>query len=220
MKYPPYVAPILTVDSVVMQLQNGELSVLLVQRARDPFKGSWALPGGYDPAGETTTQALARILKTKAGLDMDTLQIDQLHTFDHIARDPRGHAVTVTYMALGKDISLDTSSRTAENPTFFAVNNLPPVAYDHRDIIDYAHQKLRQKITQTTAISTLLPAKFTLTQLQQAYEAIMGHPLDKRNFRKKILLSGFIEPTGVYAKDGAHRPAQLYTFRASQSFFD
>jgi len=220
MKYPPYVAPILTVDSVVMQLQNGELAVLLVQRARDPFKGSWALPGGYDPAGETTTQALARILKTKAGLNISTLQIDQLHTFDHVARDPRGHAVTVTYMALGKDISLNTASKTAENPTFFPVNNLPPVAYDHRDIIDYAHQKLRQKITQTTAISALLPAKFTLTQLQQAYEAIMGHPLDKRNFRKKILASNFIEPTGVYAKDGAHRPAQLYVFRASQSFFD
>lgn len=220
MKYPPYVAPILTVDCVVMQLQNGALSVLLVQRARDPFKGSWALPGGYDPAGETTTQALARILKTKAGLDMSALQTDQLHTFDHVARDPRGHAVTVTYMALGKDVSLDAASKTAENPTFFPVSNLPPVAYDHHDIIEYAHQKLRQKITQTTAISALLPATFTLTQLQQVYEAIMGHPLDKRNFRKKILASNFIEPTGVYTKDGAHRPAQMYKFRALQSFFD
>lgn len=220
MDYPPYIPPILTVDCVVMQLQNGVLSVLLIRRARDPFKGSWALPGGYDPAGETTTQALARILKTKAGLHMNTLQTDQLHTFDTVARDPRGHAVTVTYMGLGKDISLDANSKTAENPTFFPVNNLPPMAYDHRDIIDYAHKKLRQKITQTTAISALLPTKFTLTQLQQAYEAIMGHPLDKRNFRKKILASSFIQPTGVYAKEGAHRPAQLYTFGSLPSFFD
>lgn len=218
-----YEPPILTVDCVAMQLQNGRLSVLLIQRARDPFKGSWALPGGYNPAGETTLQALKRILETKAGVDMRSLCIDQLHTFDTVARDPRGHAVTVTYMGLGKDITLKDSLATTEKPTFFPINALPPVAYDHLDIIKYAHERLKIKVTHTNAIGALLPEKFTLTQLQQAYEAIMEHPLDKRNFRKKILSSQFIQPTGTYAKDGAHRPAQIYTFRepyTESSFLD
>lgn len=219
MEYPPYIAPILTVDSVVMQLQGNKLAVLLIKRARDPFKGVWALPGGYDPAGETTTQALARILKTKAGLDASGLQLDQLHTFDTVGRDPRGHAVTVTYMGLGKDITLDVSSNTVENPAFFPIDALPQLAYDHDQIITYARQRLRSKLTHTTAISALLPQKFTLTELQQAYEAVLGHALDKRNFRKKLLASGFIEPTGVFAKDGPHRPAQLYTFCEPSPFF-
>ena len=96
-----YKPPILTVDSVIFQLLDGELSVLLIRRSNDPFKGAWALPGGYCAAGETTHGAMDRILETKAGINTKDLGlVEQLYTFDTVARDPRGHAVSVTYMGL------------------------------------------------------------------------------------------------------------------------
>lgn len=209
-----YTPPTLTVDSVIMQLQGGKLAVLLIQRAREPFKGRWALPGGYNPAGETTLQAMDRILKKKVGLHTANLNhIEQLFTFDTIGRDPRGHTVTVTYLGLGRSISPDESIDTAEKPAFFALDNLPGLPYDHKEIISYARKRLQSKVMNTTIISTLLPAQCTLTQIQSAYEAVLGETLDKRNFRKRFLAFNFVEPTGEYSKDGPYRPAQLYTFR-------
>lgn len=207
-----YQPPILTVDTVILQLLESQLSVLLIQRANEPFKGSWALPGGYNAAGETTREAMARILKNKAGLDMKSLNyIEQLYTFDTVARDPRGHAVSVTYMGLGKDLT-PRSSSTTQNPQFFSITDLPAVAYDHADIIAYAHERLSSKITYTNAVFALLPKLFTLSQLQTVYEAILCRPLDKRNFRKKFLSLGLISPTSEYVREGAHRPARLYKF--------
>lgn len=208
-----YEPPILTVDSVIFQLVNNELAVLLLQRSAEPFKGAWALPGGYSAAGETTRQAMTRILTAKTGLQTTELPlIEQLYTFDTVARDPRGHAVSVTYMGLGKGLDLEPST-TTQNPQFFPLNQLPKVAYDHADIIAYAHQRLSSKITYTNAVFALLPELFTLTQLQLTYEAIFERQLDKRNFRKKFLSLELIEPTDTYYRDGAHRPALLYRFR-------
>ncbi len=207
-----YVPPTLTVDAVVFQLVNNMLSVLLIQRAKEPFAGKWALPGGYNPAGETTQEAMARILQKKAGLTTKALDlIEQLYTFDTIARDPRGHAVSVTYMALSRKLE-PQASRTAENPQFFSIDQLPQLAYDHSEIIRYAHERLQSKVQYTNAVWALLPERFTLTQLQAAYEAILGHELDKRNFRKKFLSLDLIKATDEQRHEGAHRPARLYTF--------
>lgn len=205
-----YVPPTLTVDSVLLELDGNQLSVLLIKRAREPFAGWWALPGGYCAAGETTRDAIARVLKDKAGLDTNKLGlVEQLYTFDTIARDPRGHAVSVTYMGLGRDLQLRGS---AQSPQFFPVDSLPELAYDHGDIIRYALERLQSKLSYTNAVYALLPDAFTFTQLQQAYEAVLGHPLDKRNFRKKFLAYDAIEPTGKQHKEGAHRPAMLFRF--------
>jgi 8-oxo-dGTP diphosphatase len=207
-----YTPPTLTVDSIIFQLQGGVLSVLLIQRRQEPFKGVWALPGGYNAAGETTQEAMAHILEHKAGIfTADLGLIDQLYTFDTVARDPRGHAVSVTYMGLGKDLEPKRTA-TTQNPQFFAVDQLPELAYDHADIIKYAHDRLKAKISYTNAIFALLPRLFSLTQLQSAYEAVLGTPLDKRNFRKKFLSLDLIEATDEKLKEGAHRPAQLYQF--------
>lgn len=207
-----YVAPILTADSVVMQLIDNELFVLLIERTQEPFKGVYALPGGYNAAGETTKEAMSRILKAKAGVEVDDLKlVEQLYTFDTVARDPRGHAVSVVYMGLGKDI-VPEASKSTQNPQFFPVKKLPDIAYDHDQIIHYAHERLQSKITYTNAVFALLDPFFTLTQLQEAYEAIFCRPLDKRNFRKKFLSLGLITETDEYFKDGAHRPARLYRF--------
>lgn len=207
-----YIAPILVVDSIVFQLINDELLVLLIQRTQEPFKNTWALPGGYNPAGETTKEAMTRILKAKAGLTLNDLKLsEQLYTFDTVARDPRGHAVAVTYMGLGKDV-VPKSSKTTQNPQFFPVTDLPKLAYDHNEIIKYAHERLQAKLTYTNAIFALLPKMFTLTQLQKAYEAVFCREFDKRNFRKKFLSLDLIHETKEFFMEGAHRPARLYAF--------
>lgn len=216
MKYTrPYIAPTLTVDAVIFQITNGALEVLLIKRANDPFKGVWALPGGYNGAGETTTDALHRIVLQKAGVDTkkDLAYIEQLYTFDTVNRDPRGHAVSVTYMGCGRDITIrDAGSHTA----FLDVNNLPDLAYDHAAIIKYAHERLQAKLTYTNAVSAFLEHKFTMTQLQSAYEIIFGREFDKRNFRKKFLSLDLIRETGDMWRDGAHRPAKLYEFKSNK----
>lgn len=210
-----YVAPTLTVDSVIFQLDDNQLSVLLIERTQEPFAGSWALPGGYCAAGETTSKAMARILETKAGLVVPQLGIvEQLYTFDTVARDPRGHAVSVTYMGLGKNLAPVLNTYT-QNPDFFPVNALPKLAYDHQHIIDYAHERLRSKLSYTNAVSALLSKQFTLSQLQAAYETVFGHQFDKRNFRKKLLSLNMIHETDEVLQDGAHRPARLFTFNNS-----
>jgi len=207
-----YIPPTLTVDSVVFQLQGDQLAVLLIQRTQAPFKKKWALPGGYDAAGEATRAAMARILQAKAGVSVhDLLLVEQLYTFDTVARDPRGHAVSVTYMGLGKNIEPSLSD-TTQNPQFFPLSALPKLAYDHKDIVKYAHERLQAKVSYTNAIHALLPVEFTLSQLQSAYEAVLGRELDKRNFRKKFLSLDMIEATANMYQDGAHRPARLYKF--------
>lgn len=216
MKYDkPYVAPTLTVDAVVFQITNGALEVLLIKRANDPFKDTWALPGGYNAAGETTLGALHRITLQKAGVDTekDLAYIEQLYTFDMVDRDPRGHAVSVTYMGCGRDIEIrDAGSHTA----FLDANNLPTLAYDHASIVYYAHQRLMAKLTYTNAVSAFMAPRFTLTQLQSAYEIIFGREFDKRNFRKKFLSLDLIHETGDLWRDGAHRPAKLYEFKSKK----
>jgi 8-oxo-dGTP diphosphatase len=207
-----YIPPTLTVDGIIFQLEGGHLSVLLIQRTQEPFKGAWALPGGYNTQGETTREALARVVERKAGVRVDDLNlVEQLYTFDTVARDPRGHAVSVTYLGLGREI-FPQFSDTTQNPQFFPIDHLPELAYDHAQIIEYAHERLRSKITYTNAIYALLPGLFTLSQLQAAYEAVLGRELDKRNFRKKFLSLDLIEETDQILKEGAHRPARLYKF--------
>lgn len=205
-----YTPPILTVDSVVFQIHQGALQVLLIRRKRDPFAGAWALPGGYNPEGETTAQAMGRILEAKAGLPAGQLAyVEQLYTFDTTARDPRGHSVSVTYLGLGYDI-VPVLSSTTESPDWHSAHTTE-VAYDHAEIIAYARKRLQSKIMYTNVIVTMLPRVFTLSDVQMAYQAILDKELDKRNFRKWLLAQGIVSATTEYRKSGAHRPALLYT---------
>lgn len=210
----PYVPPTLTVDGVFFQVSGNKLEVLLVQRSQEPFKGKWALPGGYNAAGQTTLEALESISKRKLNLAIkDLTYIEQLFTFDTVARDPRGHAVSVTYLGCGRNLNAEGGSEVA---AFFQVDALPTLAYDHQEIIRYARERLASKLTYTNVAFSLLEESFTLTQLQTVYESVFGHTLDKRNFRKKFLSLGFIQETGNMWRDGAHRPAKLYSFTQTQ----
>jgi 8-oxo-dGTP diphosphatase len=210
-----YIPPTLTVDMVTFQIVAGKLEVLLVERAYDPFQGAWALPGGYNAAGQTTLEALDAIMQRKVGVNVHSQlsHIEQLYTFDTVARDPRGHAVAVVYSGYGRDITLHHPSHQAR---FFPVDDLPELAFDHIKIIKYALRRLRNRINYTNLVVTFMPQHFTLTQLQNAYEAILDKPLDKRNFRKRITNLGMIHDTGQVTSGSAHRPAKLYSFDSAE----
>lgn len=207
----PYTPPTLTVDLVLFRLQSDQLEVLLTKRANEPFKGDWALPGGYCAQGQTTLTALASVTRRKIGVDIDTdlSYIEQLYTFDTVARDPRGHAVSVTYMGCTREIEPSDAEQEIE---WHNVDRMPTLAYDHEDIIKYARERLASKLGYTNVAASLLGKKFTLSQLQTTYEAVVGRELDKRNFRKKFLSLGLIHETGEMWREGAHRPAALYAF--------
>ena len=210
----PYTPPTLTVDAVIFQVNNNTLEVLLLKRPNEPFKGEWALPGGYNAKGETTTDALERIVFQKTGVKIkdDLRYIEQLYTFDTINRDPRGHAVSVTYMGCGRNITYNEDLEVA----FFDVNKIPKLAYDHTNIIKYAKERLIAKMTYTNSAFAFLDRRFTLTQLQTVYEIVFGREFDKRNFRKKFLSLNLIHETNELWRDGAHRPAKLYEFNSNK----
>ena len=207
MQYPgTYKAPTLTVDAVIFQLMDEQLYVLLTKRGNQPFKGDWALPGGYCAEGSSTLEALSDVVQRKVGIDLESQlpYIEQLYTFDTIARDPRGHAVSVTYMGCGNNIQ---PADAEQEIAWHSVDHLPSLAYDHEKIVVYARERLAAKLTYTNAAMGLLDKKFTLSQLQVAYEAVMGRALDKRNFRKKFLSLGLIHETPDMWREGAHRSA-------------
>jgi 8-oxo-dGTP diphosphatase len=200
-----------TVDVVVFTVHRQCLNVLLIQRGIPPFKGQYALPGGFILANETLEAAAFRELKEETGTE--NVYLEQLYTFGDPKRDPRGRVVTVAYCALvPPDKSPLLAGTDASAAGWFPVAELPAVAFDHCKIIDYAVNRLRNKLEYTTVGFELLPKKFTLTALQMLHEAILGRALDKRNFRRKILALGLVKATKEMEATG-RKPARLYSFR-------
>jgi 8-oxo-dGTP diphosphatase len=197
------------VTVVIFTVRDASLSVLLIHRAAEPFAGRWALPGGLLLAGETLDQAAARKLVSETGVS--DVYLEQLYTFD-APPGPAQPAPVVAYFALVDANRVHLEERPSWTPAWFPVCNLPPLAFDNNVIVSYALKRLRAKLGYSNVVYSLLPEHFTLTQLQSVYEAIAGHPLDKRNFRKRILSLGFLSPTGETRLGGAHRPAHLYRF--------
>jgi len=210
-KYPK---PSVTVDVVLFTFTDGELRVLLVQRSRNPFKGLWALPGGFVEKNEKLEDAAARELFEETGLK--GIYLEQLYTFGDPGRDPRGWTISVAYFAIvGADMTRKVhAGDDAGDAAWFDVSHLPQLAFDHERIVRYALQRLRYKLEYTGLGFLLLPEEFTLSQLQSVYEVVLQESLDKRNFRKKILSMGIIEETGKL-QHGDHRPAKLYRFTAA-----
>ncbi|MBI2914105.1 MAG: NUDIX domain-containing protein [Chloroflexi bacterium] len=193
---------------VIFTVDDGRLQVLLVRRSAEPFKDSWSLPGGLLAAAETLDQAAVRKLEDETGVT--DVFLEQLYTFSNL--DGRG-SIAVAYFALVDARQAHLARRRAWPPAWFPVSDLPALAFHNDDVIGYALHRLRAKLDYSNVAYSLLPAEFTLSQLQRAYQAILARPLDKRNFRKRILSLGIIEATGRLASEGRHRPAQLYSFR-------
>ena len=206
-----YPRPALTVDCVVFGLDEGELEVLLIRRGLEPFLGRWALPGGFIHGDETLEEAARRELEEETGLRR--VFLEQLYSFSAVDRDPRERVVTVAYYALVKLSDHKVRAATdATDAAWFALSDLPELAFDHAQIVEMALERLKGKVRYQPIGFELLPRKFTLTQLQRMYEIILDHPLDKRNFRKKILGMDLLVELEEVQKDVAHRAARLYKF--------
>ncbi len=197
------------VDLVIFTVREGVLQVLLIERGIPPFKGQWALPGGFVLERETLEAAARRELEEETGLR--DVYLEQLYTFGDPDRDPRGRTVAVAYFALTPEAPLQASTDAAR-AAWFPAGRAPALAFDHAKILKSGLERLRAKVGYTTVGFELLPRQFTLTDLQKLYEAILERPLDKRNFRKKMLSLGLLKPEGRKRSAGAHRPAELYSF--------
>lgn len=188
--------------------EGGRLQVLLVRRSAEPFRGYWSLPGGLLVPGESLDEAAVRKLDDETGLT--DVFLEQLYTFYDL--DGRG-SLAAAYFALVDSERAHLARRKAWLPAWHPVDELPQLAFENGRVVDYALQRLRAKLEYSNVAYSLLPPEFTLSQLQRAYEAILARPLDKRNFRKRILSLGIVEATGRTSAEGRHRPAQLYAFR-------
>jgi 8-oxo-dGTP diphosphatase len=205
----------LTVDCVVFGFDEAELKVLLIRRGLPPFKDKWALPGGFVRVEETVDEAARRELAEETNLK--SVFLEQLYTFGEVRRDPRERVVSVAYYSLVKLAEHPaTGASDASDAAWFPVAKPPALAFDHAEILRVAAERLRGKVRYEPIGFELLPEKFTLSQLQHLYEAVLQADLDKRNFRKKILSMGLLVPLEEQVRTGAHRPAQLFRFDAKK----
>lgn len=209
----PKFESVFTIDCVIFAFDAGELKVLLIERNEEPFKDWWALPGYFVRHDEGIDQAALRILYELTGLR--DIYMEQLHIFGDVDRHPQGRVITVAYYAIIrlnglKELKPVTSY--ARKASWHSVNNLPPLAFDHQKIFEKSFQTIRKKIFYSSIAFELLPEKFTLTQLQNLYEVILGKQLDKRNFRKKMLNYGILRELAEKQQGVSYRAAKLYKF--------
>lgn len=207
-----------SVDAVVFGYDHETgVSVLLIQRRNEPFQKMWALPGGLVLTGESLDNAVRRELKEEAGIDVNYLE--QLYTFGDPDRDPRNHAISVSYFGLVRPRDFELLAQTdAEDVAWFNIKKLPKLAFDHRKIIDVAIKRLRGKIRYEPVGFELLDKEFPFSDLEKLYRTLLDQDLDRRNFRKKMMSLDILEELDKSLQRGAGRPARLFKFHKKKYF--
>lgn len=207
----------LAVDAVVFGYEAGLISVLLIQRKYKPFKGYWALPGGFVMEDESLEAAVERELHEETGVKISYLE--QLYTFGSPERDPRGRVVSVTYFGLVRPNSFNISASTdAANVRWFNINGLPDISFDHKEILNAAIKRLQGKILYEPIGFELLDKKFPFSDLEKLYSTLLGRQVDRRNFRKKILGLNILDELEEKVSKGSGRPANLFQFNQKRYF--
>ena len=202
--------PDVAVLVVIFTVADDGLQVLLIERSAPPEEGRWAVPGGALEVGESLDRAAVRKLAEEAGVT--DIFLEQLYTFSDLDRSPAEGSVAVAWFALVDHRRVRLAQRTAWRPGWFSLDDMPPLAFENERVIETARERLINKLQYTDAAYSLLPKHFTMREIQQVYEAILGRTLDKRNFRRRIKATDFISPTEEFRADGPHRPARLYRF--------
>lgn len=208
-----YAHPAVTTDAVLFGFDGSSLNVLLIERGLDPYKGKWALPGGFlnPDFNETAEECVKRELKEETNVDLSYLE--QFHTFSAVNRDPRERVITIAYFALVRMSDYEVvGGDDAARAKWFPLTEIPALAFDHDHILRVAVERLRRSIHFEPIGFHLLDEKFTMPQLQNIYEAILGVRFDRRNFHKKMLALGYIQDTGERKTGSAHRSPVLYSF--------
>lgn len=201
----------ITTDCIVFGYSEGELKVLLIKRKIDPFKGMWAIPGGFMEGEETVEDTAFRELQEETGVK--DIYLEQFHTFSAPGRDPRGRAVSVAFFALiNSDKFHLAASEDASDAKWWPAYKIPHLAFYQNDMYQKALEALRLAVKTRPLAFELLPKEFTLTQLQKLYEQVFNISIDKRNFRRKIAKMEFICPSGSKQEGEKHRPALLYHY--------
>lgn len=200
-----------TIDSVIFGFEKGSLEVLLVKHAEGISKDEWGLPGGWIKQNEGIDAAAHRLLKELTGLEQ--IYLEQLKAFGDPDRFPLGRVITIGYYALVKrqDYRIKAGF-TASEARWYKIREIPDLIYDHNEILNYSLKQLRRRVRQAPIGFNLLPEKFTLLQLMQLYEDILGVEMDKPNFRRKILRMKLLVDLNEKQKDVSHRAAKLYKF--------
>ena len=204
-----------TVDLVVLTIRDGRLEVLLVRRGEDPYRGRWALPGGFVRANEDLDQAAERELHEETGIDATSVHLEQLATYGDPGRDPRMRVVTVAYLTLASNLPTPVAGTDAAAARWTAVSaptiKARRLAFDHYRILSDGVERARAKLEYTPLAASFCPPEFTVAELRHVYEAVWDTALDPRNFHRKVTgTPGFLEPTGETTTRNGGRPAQLY----------
>ena len=205
-----YPHPAVTTDCVVFGFDGETLNLLLINRGIEPYKGCWALPGGFMKMNETAEEGALRELQEETGVK--DIYIEQLQAFSTVDRDPRERVITITFLAFVRQEKYEViAGDDAAKAQWFPISELPELAFDHKEIITVALDKLRWKMTYEPLAFRLLNKSFTITQLQTVYEVVFDKKFDRRNFHKKMTTTGYLKPTDQLLRSNG-RPSQLYTF--------
>lgn len=201
----------LTADCVVFGFDGRELNLLLVERGADPYKGLWALPGGFMNIDETIEECAMRELKEETGVE--DIYLQQFQVFSEVNRDPRERVVTVAFYALvRKNQFLLLAGDDAAQARWFQLDELPPLAFDHYEIVEAGLDSLRENLRTRPIAFRLLDKEFTMTEIQRVYEAINGVEYDRRNFSRKMMATGYLSNAGTAPEPVHNRVTQLYNF--------
>lgn len=207
----------LSVDAVVFGYEEGNISVLLIKRKYEPFKGEWAIPGGFVGNEESLEEAVERELHEETGIKINYLE--QLYTFGKPNRDPRSRVVSVAYFGLVRPNAFKIFASTdAEQVQWFNINELPKLSFDHKEILKVAIERLQGKITYEPIGFELLDKKFPFSDLEKLYTTLLGRDIDRRNFRKKMVGLNVLDELDEKVSKGSGRPANLFQFNPKRYF--
>ncbi|MCA9478423.1 MAG: NUDIX hydrolase [Nanoarchaeota archaeon] len=207
-----YTLPATAVDLVLFSLQADDIKVGLIRRSEDPYKGSYVLPGRFVRYEEKIEDTARIALEEKGKLDAKSVKLEQLYTFGQdLHRDTRVRTISIVYYGV-----LPTDKFQEGTLEWFSLYELPKMGFDHKAIVLYAHERLKNKVLWDEFAFSFLPKEFTLSELQRIYELVLDKELDKRNFRKKIVEIKGLKKTAKSKVEGVHRPAALYIYSSSR----